>query len=182
MLPRIATTSAIIDPRHIDGSAERFTKHGGRTFTRAGVAVPRYAPTTDFADHADALAASCTDLIGAPLARYYQVAPEDLIVIHDDLDLAAGKLRLRKNGSSGGQNGIKSIIERLGTPEFARVKVGIGRPPGRMDPAAYVLQDFGKDEMPLMLEAYDRAVDAIEVWLRDGIELAMSRFNGPAAG
>ena len=78
----------------------------------------------------------------APLARYYQVNPQEMIVVHDDLDLAAGKLRLRQNGSSGGQKGIKSIIERLGTAEFARIKVGIGRPPGRMDPADFVLQNF----------------------------------------
>ncbi len=65
-----------------------------------------------------------------------------MIVIHDDLDLDFGKLRLRRNGSSGGQNGIKSIIQHLGSQDFHRAQVGIGRPPGRMDPAAYVLQDF----------------------------------------
>ena len=78
----------------------------------------------------------------APLARYFQVEPADMIVIHDDLDMASGKLRLRPDGSSGGQNGVRSIIERLGTAGFARGKVGIGRPPGRRDPAAYVLQNF----------------------------------------
>src|SRR4051812_42113754 len=76
--------------------------------------------------------------------RFYKVPPEDLLVLHDDLDLDAGKLRLRPNGSSGGQNGIKSIIDHLGSPEFARIRIGIGRPPGRMDAAAYVLQDFSK--------------------------------------
>jgi PTH1 family peptidyl-tRNA hydrolase len=114
----------------------------------------------------------------APLARYYGVAAPDMIVIHDDLDLAAGKLRLRANGSSGGQNGIKSIIDRLGSAEFARVKVGIGRPPGRMDPADYVLQNFSAAEEELFAPLRARVCDAVECWLAEGIEAAMNRFNG----
>ena len=114
----------------------------------------------------------------APLARYYRVSPEDLIVVHDDLDLASGKLRLRAEGSSGGQNGIRSIIDRLGTQEFARVKIGIGRPPGRMDPADYVLQNFTPDEEAVFGPLRERAAGAIESWLSDGIEVAMNRFNG----
>lgn len=114
----------------------------------------------------------------APLARYYQVDPEAMLVIHDDLDLAAGKLRLRKNGSSGGQNGIKSIIERLGSPDFARAKVGIGRPPGRMDPADYVLQNFSAQEEELFTPLRELVCDAVECWLTQGIEAAMNRFNG----
>lgn len=114
----------------------------------------------------------------APLARYYGVQPADIIVIHDDLDLASGKLRLRANGSSGGQNGIKSIIERLGSPDFARVKVGIGRPPGRMDPADYVLQNFSVAEEDLFTPLRGRVADAVECWLAEGIEAAMNRYNG----
>ena len=114
----------------------------------------------------------------APLARYYGVEPQDLIVVHDDLDLASGKLRLRAGGSSGGQNGIKSIIERLGSPDFARVKVGIGRPPGRMDPADYVLQNFSAAEEEVFAPLRERVCDAVECWLAEGIEAAMNRFNG----
>jgi peptidyl-tRNA hydrolase, PTH1 family len=114
----------------------------------------------------------------APLARFYQVDPEDMIVVHDDLDLASGKLRLRQNGSSGGQNGIKSIIERLGTAEFARVKVGIGRPPGRMDPADYVLQNFSATEEEVFGPLRERVCDALECWLHEGIAAAMNRYNG----
>lgn len=114
----------------------------------------------------------------APLARYYGVEPPDLIVIHDDLDLASGKLRLRQNGSSGGQNGIKSIMERLGSAEFARVKVGIGRPPGRMDPADYVLQNFSAAEEEVFTPLRGRVCDAVECWLAEGIEAAMNRYNG----
>jgi PTH1 family peptidyl-tRNA hydrolase len=114
----------------------------------------------------------------APLARYYQVDPQDLIVVHDDLDLASAKLRLRQNGSSGGQNGIKSIMERLGTDEFARIKVGIGRPPGRMDPADYVLQNFSAAEEEVFGPLRARVCDALECWLHEGLGTAMNRYNG----
>jgi PTH1 family peptidyl-tRNA hydrolase len=113
-----------------------------------------------------------------PLARYYQIPPENLLVIHDDLDLESGKLRLRRDGSSGGQNGIKSIIQHLGSQEFHRARIGIGRPPGRMDPAAYVLQDFTPDEEEIFRPLRERVVAAAECWLFEGIEVAMNQFNG----
>jgi PTH1 family peptidyl-tRNA hydrolase len=91
--------------------------------------------------------------------------------------MESGKFRLRRNGSSGGQNGIKSMIQHLGTPEFHRAKVGIGRPPGRMDPAAYVLQDFSSSEEELFGPLRDKICDALECWLFDGIEVAMNRFS-----
>ena len=113
-----------------------------------------------------------------PLAKYYQIAPEDLLVIHDDLDLESGVLRLRANGSSGGQNGIKSIIQHLGSQDFHRARVGIGRPPGRMDPADYVLQDFSAGEEEVFSPLRETIGDAIECWLFEGIEAAMNRYNG----
>jgi len=112
-----------------------------------------------------------------PLARFFRVDPASILVIHDDLDLASGKLRLRANGSSGGQNGIRSIIDHLGSQEFARAKVGIGRPPGRMDPADYVLQNFSVDEEITFTPLRERVVDAALCWLFDGIERAMNQFN-----
>ena len=114
----------------------------------------------------------------APLARYYHVEPADILVIHDDLDLASGKLRLRGGGSSGGQNGIKSIIDRLGVQDFARARVGIGRPPGRMDPADYVLQHFSAQEEEVFTPLRARVVEAIGCWIANGIEVAMNKFNG----
>jgi PTH1 family peptidyl-tRNA hydrolase len=114
----------------------------------------------------------------APLARFYQIDPADIIVVHDDLDLDSGKLRLRRGGSSGGQNGIKSIAQHLGTQEFPRIKVGIGRPPGRMDPAAYVLQDFSRNEEEAFTPLRAKVCDALECWLFSGIEAAMNQFNG----
>ncbi len=113
-----------------------------------------------------------------PLAKYYQVAPQDILVVHDDLDLASGMLRLRPNGSAGGQNGVKSIIQHLGSQDFHRARVGIGRPPGRMDPADYVLQNFSDGEEETFAPLRETVADAIECWLFDGIDAAMNRYNG----
>lgn len=115
------------------------------------------------------------------LARYYQVPLEAIIVIHDDLDLEAGKLRLRSGGSSGGQNGVKSLIQHLGSDAFARVRVGIGRPPGQMPAAAYVLQNFSTDEEMLFTPLRERICNALECWLFDGIHVAMNRYNASPA-
>ena len=90
------------------------------------------------------------------LLNFYKIPRERLIVIFDDLDLPFGTLRLRSEGGAGGHNGMRSIIGQLGANDFARLRVGIGRPPGRMDPAAYVLQDFGRDET-LELPEYTRS-------------------------
>lgn len=113
----------------------------------------------------------------APLARFFRIEPASILVIHDDLDLASGKLRLRAGGSSGGQNGIRSIIDHLGAPDFVRAKVGVGRPPGRMDPADYVLQNFSADEEALFTPLRARVVEAAICWLFEGVEAAMNRFN-----
>jgi PTH1 family peptidyl-tRNA hydrolase len=115
-----------------------------------------------------------------PLAQFYQVPPARLLVVYDDLDLPPGTLRVRPEGGSGGHKGMHSIIEQLGSSDFARLRIGIGRPPGQMDAAAYVLQDFSADEMPLIEKALERAVAAIETWLVEGVVMAMSRHNsGP---
>jgi PTH1 family peptidyl-tRNA hydrolase len=117
----------------------------------------------------------------APLMRFYKVPAERLLVVYDELDLPLGTLRMRPEGGSGGHKGMRSIIAQLGDRRFARLRIGIGRPPGRMDPAAYVLQDFAVDEEPLIEETLERAVAAIETWLVEGVEIAMSRHNsGPS--
>ena len=112
-----------------------------------------------------------------PIARYYKVSPRDVLVIYDDLDLPQGTIRVRSGGSSGGHNGIRSIIEGLGTQGFPRVRVGIGRPPGRMEPKDYVLQDFTSSEREAMAEVYERVVGAVETFIREGIREAMNRYN-----
>jgi PTH1 family peptidyl-tRNA hydrolase len=111
------------------------------------------------------------------VAHFYKVDPGDILVVYDDLDLPQGTVRLRPRGSSGGHGGMKSIIERLGTQAFPRLRVGIGRPPGRMEPQAYVLQDFGAAEREEMEEVYGRVVTAVETFLCDGVKEAMNRFN-----
>lgn len=113
----------------------------------------------------------------APLARFYQVEMERLLVVYDDLDLPLGTVRLRPEGGTGGHKGMRSIAEHLGSQSFSRLRLGIGRPPGRMDPAAYVLQDFSVEDQPLVEDMLERAVTAVETWLREGIEAAMSRHN-----
>jgi len=113
----------------------------------------------------------------AALARFYQVALTDLLVVYDDIDLPFGMLRLRMEGSAGGHNGMRSIIEHLGTQAFPRLRLGIGRPPGRRKAAGYVLENFSRAEAAEMEDTYARAVDAIETWLRDGIAAAMNLFN-----
>jgi PTH1 family peptidyl-tRNA hydrolase len=112
-----------------------------------------------------------------PLSRFYKLPPERVLVIHDDLDLPLGTLRLREQGGAGGHRGIASLIETLNTRDFPRLRVGIDRPPGRMPAEAYVLQDFDERQWPVMEEAYQRAVDAVQTILRDGLRQAMNRFN-----
>ena len=117
------------------------------------------------------------DAVG-PLAKYYKIEPSAILVVYDELDLPLGTLRLREAGGSGGHNGMKSIIQHLGN-DFPRLRLGIGRPPGRMPPAAYVLQDFSAGERPIVDDLLDNAVQAIETFLAEGIDLVMTRHNGP---
>ncbi len=113
----------------------------------------------------------------AALARFYKVRLERLLVVYDDLDLPLGAVRLRPEGGSGGHNGMRSIIEHLGGRNFPRLRIGIDRPPGRMDPAAYVLQNFSTQEEALLEETLRWAVAAIETWLTEGIQAAMNEYN-----
>jgi PTH1 family peptidyl-tRNA hydrolase len=112
----------------------------------------------------------------ASLVNYYDVPIANVMVVYDEIDLPLGTLRLREKGGSGGHNGMRSIIARVGD-EFPRLRLGVGRPPGRMETAAYVLRDFKVDEIPIALEMMEAAVVAIESYLRDGIDLAMTRHN-----
>jgi peptidyl-tRNA hydrolase, PTH1 family len=112
------------------------------------------------------------------LAHFYKLPLEKLLVAHDDLDLPFGTIRVRPGGGPGGQKGVASTIERLGTKDFARLRLGIGRPPGRMDPSDYVLQDFSREEMRDVSDILDRAADAALSFVMNGLEKTMSRFNG----
>ena len=112
------------------------------------------------------------------IVNYYKIDPEsDLLVIYDDISLDVGQLRIRKKGSAGGHNGIKSIIAHLGTTVFPRIKVGVGEKPKNYDLADYVLGHFSKQERDLMVEGYEHASDAVEQIVQGEIEAAMNVFN-----
>jgi PTH1 family peptidyl-tRNA hydrolase len=111
------------------------------------------------------------------LARFYKVPDDNLMVVFDDVDLPFEMLRLRPGGGSGGQKGMASIIERLGTQDFPRLRFGIDRPPGRMDAADYVLQDFSRSQIEFLPSLLDRAVEAILLFVDQGLEAAMNKFN-----
>jgi peptidyl-tRNA hydrolase, PTH1 family len=154
----------------------RFSRHRTNAFVAEGREVPggaRYllaAPETYMNES------------GRPVGRlmkFYSLTPERLIVVHDELDIPFGTLRLKSGGGHGGHNGVRDIAAVLGTPEFARVRVGIGRPPGRQPAADYVLRDFGaaeRKELPLLV---GDAADAVLALADDGLAAAQQRFNGP---
>ncbi len=108
--------------------------------------------------------------------KRHNAAPESLIIIHDDIDMETGKLKIREKGSSGGHRGIESVIDCIGTKEFIRIKIGVGREEG-VAAEDYVLGKFRKDEIALIREAIVMAADAVGVILRDGIGRAMNKFN-----
>ncbi len=112
------------------------------------------------------------------LLNFYKLPMENLIVAHDDLDLPLGIIRIRASGGPGGQRGMASTIEQLGTKDFPRLRLGIGRPPGRMDPKDYVLQNFSKDDMSLLPDVLERASDAVFEFVMKGLNAAMNKFNG----
>jgi PTH1 family peptidyl-tRNA hydrolase len=112
------------------------------------------------------------------LLNFYKIPMENMLVAHDDLDIPFGTIRIRPKGGPGGQGGMASTIEKLGTKDFPRLRLGIGRPPGRMDPAAFVLQDFSREEMKLISEILDRAADAALEFVVNGLAAAMNKYNG----
>lgn len=114
------------------------------------------------------------------LLRYYKVPLDHLLVAYDDVDLPLGTLRLRAEGGSAGQRGMKSIIETAGTQAFPRLRIGIDRPPGRMDAADYVLQTFSRQQVELLPGVLERAADAVLKFVVEGIQPAMNQFNAQA--
>jgi PTH1 family peptidyl-tRNA hydrolase len=111
------------------------------------------------------------------LLRECKLSADELIVIHDDLDLEPGRLRIKQAGGDGGHNGIKSVVEALGTPQFVRLKIGVGRPAPGQDSAEYVLEPVTKDQMVVFEPCLERAVDALECLIHRGVPVAMNQFN-----
>jgi peptidyl-tRNA hydrolase, PTH1 family len=128
---------------------------------------------------------SFMNLSGGPAgaaASFYKIPPARMVVVHDELDLPFGAIRLKLGGGDNGHNGLRSLTAAFGTRDYYRVRIGIGRPPGRQDPADFVLRDFGpaeRKELPLLLE---RSADAVESLLRDGLAAAQNEFNTAGPG
>jgi PTH1 family peptidyl-tRNA hydrolase len=112
-----------------------------------------------------------------PLANFYSVAPADVIAIHDELDIDFGRIRLKLGGGEGGHNGLRSVASALGTKDFQRVRIGIGRPPGRKDPATYVLENFNAAERPEVGLTCEQAADATELLIQLGLETAQNTVH-----
>ena len=108
---------------------------------------------------------------------FYKCTVEDLIVVYDDIDLDVGKLRIRQKGSAGGHNGMKNIIQHVGSQEFVRIRVGVGKKPDHMDLADYVLSRFGAEEQKIMDEAFGEAAEAAVMMMTTGAERAMNHYN-----
>lgn len=152
-----------------------FTKRQGKalitTGTIAGVPVVLAKPQTFMNLSGEAVSA---------LVRFYQVPLERLLIAFDEIDLPLGTLRLRPEGGSAGHNGMRSIIEQLGTEKYPRLRLGVGRPPGIKAAAGYVLKDFRGEDLEIITLTLDRAAEAAECFLREGLTTAMNRFNGAA--
>ena len=108
---------------------------------------------------------------------FYKMKIEDILVVYDDMDIEPGKIKIRKKGGAGGHNGIKSIIENIGTEEFARIRIGIGRPTPEQDKINYVIGVISNDEKENLAKGVDIAVEAVEEILKNGIDNAMNKFN-----
>lgn len=115
------------------------------------------------------------------LSRFFQILPEQIVVICDDMNLPCGQLRWRSGGSAGGQKGLQDILQRLGTDQVPRLRMGIGRPPGQMDATAWVLGRYRPDEKEVMAGAVLQAADSIEMFLAEGIVSVMNRYNRASA-
>jgi peptidyl-tRNA hydrolase, PTH1 family len=112
------------------------------------------------------------------LLNFYKIPQTNLIIIHDDIDLPFGTIRIRPKGGSAGQRGLGSTIEKLGNQDFARMRLGVGRPPGQMSPKDYVLQHFSTDEEEFLRVFLDKGCEAVREFVNNGLEAAMNRYNG----
>ena len=112
-----------------------------------------------------------------PLAKFYSVSPGGVIVLHDELDIDFGRIRLKIGGGEGGHNGLRSVASALGSKDFHRVRIGIGRPPGRQDPAAFVLQPFNATERGELPTIIEQAADATEILVQHGLEAAQNTVH-----
>lgn len=151
-----------------DGEAETCEVRLGQGAGQAGEKVLLVKPQTFMNSSGRAV---------APLLSYYRLAPDDLLVVQDDLDSPFGLLKLRRGGRHGGQNGLRDIIRLLGPQDFDRLKIGISRPPPGRDPADWVLSRWAEAERPVLERLVDLGAQAAEVWTLQGMQEAQGRFN-----
>jgi PTH1 family peptidyl-tRNA hydrolase len=116
------------------------------------------------------------------LANFYGITPEHVVAVHDEIDIPFNTVKLKTGGGEGGHNGLRDISKALGTKDYLRVRVGVGRPPGRMDTADYVLRDFGTAELKELPFLLDEAADAVELLLREGLTSAQQKFHPAKSG
>ncbi len=158
----------------------RFT----RLQSRALVASATYSPKNDYIGERKIILAkpqTFMNLSGQSvqgLIHFYKLPLSNLLVAHDDLDLPPGTIRIRPDGGSAGQKGMASILERLGTDDFPRLRLGIGHPPGQMQAPDYVLQAFSEADLTIISETLGRAVEAVLTFINEGLDAAMNKFNG----
>lgn len=156
----------------------------GATFSRHGRAVAQVAEGhLTFGGPKLVLAKPMTymNLAGGPvagIANFYKVPLDRIVAVHDDLDLGYGQVRTKSGGGEGGHNGLRSMTKSLGAKDYLRVRVGIGRPPGRQDPADYVLSDFSAVERKELAFVVDRAADVVEALVVRGIEWTQNSYHG----
>lgn len=117
-----------------------------------------------------------------PMLRFFQMAPSDCLVVHDEIDLPFGRVRFKQGGGDGGHNGLKSVTASLGTPEYLRVRLGVGRPAGRQPPKDYVLSRFEEDELDRLGPWLEQVVSMVEVLLKEGLSAAQNRFHSTVFG
>ncbi len=170
-------------------AAELVARHGGGSFrthkARASVCEVRLGVAPGGAPGPRAVVAvpsSYMNESGGPvsaLLRFYSLEVAQLIVVHDELDIPAGTIRLKRGGGEGGHNGLRSVSRSLGTKDYLRVRVGIGRPPGRMDPADYVLRDFSASERKDLPVVVGEGADAVESLVAVGLVDSQQRFHAP---
>ena len=168
----------------LDRLAVKLNAHFTRLQSRALVASAIYVPRKmDVPERKVILAKPQTfmNLSGQSvqgLIHFYKLPLNNLLVVHDDLDLPPGTIRIRPDGGSPGQKGMTSILERLGTEDFPRLRLGIGRPPGQMQAPDFVLQEFSKFDLEIISETLNRAVEAVLTFITEGLEAAMTKYNG----
>jgi PTH1 family peptidyl-tRNA hydrolase len=161
----------------LDRLAEKLDVTFSRVESKALVAKARYAGKQIILVKPQTYMNLSGTAVGA-LVKFYKVPVENVLVIYDDVDLPLGSLRIRPAGGSAGQKGMKSIMDRLTTEAVPRMRLGIGRPPGRMDAADYVLQTFHRDEQDILISVLDRAAQAALTFVTDGLTTAMNQYNG----